>query len=86
MGFIWTVLTGAPIPIFFGYEIIYVLSQPRPNSFDDYVSDSIAHDKYIKFILEIGPGPSRDRGRSLYLSNLDSNRVLPVLEVTIFIT
>jgi hypothetical protein len=48
MAFIWSVLTGAPMSILFGYEMIYLLSPPRPNSFYDYASDSIAHDEYIK--------------------------------------
>ena len=46
--FVWSVVTGAPMSIFLGYEMLYVLSPPRPNSFYDYVPESKQHDEYMK--------------------------------------
>lgn len=46
--FVWSVITGAPMSIFLGYEMFYVFSPPRPNSFYDYVPESKQHDEYMK--------------------------------------
>ena len=46
--FAWSLCTGAPMSIFFGYIGLFSFSPPRPNSFYDFVNGDVPHDEYIK--------------------------------------
>lgn len=53
ISFFWSILTGAPMLILNGYEMLFTLSPPRPNLFYDYTaSDFSLHDEYIKATAE----------------------------------
>lgn len=44
----WSLITGAPLSISFGYIGLFFFSPPRPNSFYDFVNGDVPHDEYIK--------------------------------------
>ena len=46
--FAWSIVTGAPMSILFGYVGVYSFSPPRPNAFYDFVNGNVPHDEYIK--------------------------------------
>ncbi|OHT02061.1 hypothetical protein TRFO_30941 [Tritrichomonas foetus] len=52
LSFLWSIITGAPMAILNGYEMLFTIFPPRPNLFYDIIPTSFTHDEYIKATAE----------------------------------